>query len=214
MNILSLLVSLVAFGSTMAFAPSKIASSRSTAVAPINMAANEELYIDDERRFLMNLILLGSSALTVGAIGIPYIAFFVPPGAGGGSGGVSAKDALGNDIFAQAYLASKPAGDRSLAQGLKGDATYLIVKDDKSLESYGLNAVCTHLGCVVPWSPANNKFMCPCHGSQYAPDGHVVRGPAPLPLALAHCNTADDGKIQFSPWTEEDFRTGGKGWWN
>jgi cytochrome b6-f complex iron-sulfur subunit len=74
--------------------------------------------------------------------------------------------------------------------------------------------VCTHLGCVVPWSAAQNKFICPCHGSQYAPDGHVVRGPAPLPLALAHVNTDDAGKIIFSPWTEEDFRTGEKGWWN
>ena len=88
----------------------------------------------------MNLILVGSAALTVGAIGIPYIAFFVPPGAGGGGGGVSAKNALGDDLFAQAYLSAKPAGDRSLAQGLKGDATYLIVKDDKTLETYGLNA--------------------------------------------------------------------------
>jgi len=212
MKLLSLFLSLMA-GSAMAFAPSNTAS-RSTAVTTMNMAASEELYIDEERRFLMNLILLGSGALTVGAIGIPYILFFVPPGAGGGSGGVPAKDALGNDIMAQAYLSEKPVGDRSLAQGLKGDATYLIVKDDKTLESYGLNAVCTHLGCVVPWSAANNKFMCPCHGSQYAPDGHVVRGPAPLPLALAHCNTGEDGKILFSPWTEEDFRTGGKGWWN
>ena len=74
--------------------------------------------------------------------------------------------------------------------------------------------VCTHLGCVVPWSAANNKFMCPCHGSQYAPTGAVVRGPAPLPLALAHCDVDESGKILFSPWTEEDFRTGEKGWWN
>ena len=96
--------------------------------------------------------------------------------------------------------------------GLSG--SYLIVKDDKTLESYGLNAVCTHLGCVVPWSPANNKFMCPCHGSQYSPDGAVVRGPAPLPLALAHADVAEDGKILFSPWMEDDFRTGSKGWWN
>ena len=54
---------------------------------------------------------------------VPFIAFFFPPSEGGGAGGVSAKDALGNDIFAQAYLESKTAGDRSLAQGLKGDAT-------------------------------------------------------------------------------------------
>jgi len=215
MKLLSLIVSFMAAGSSLAFAPTSMnTNTRSSAVTSMNMAASEELYIDEERRFLMNLILLGSGALTVGAIGIPYILFFVPPGAGGGAGGVPAKNALGDDIFAQAYLESKGAGDRSLAQGLKGDATYLIIKDDKTLESYGLNAVCTHLGCVVPWSAANNKFMCPCHGSQYAPDGHVVRGPAPLPLALAHCDTAEDGKILFSPWTEEDFRTGGKGWWN
>ncbi|CAJ1936339.1 unnamed protein product [Cylindrotheca closterium] len=211
MKLLSLVSTLLALGCTSAFAPS---NNGARAVVSTNMAAAEELYIDEERRFLMNLILVGSGALTVGAIGVPYIAFFVPPGSGGGSGGIPAKDALGDDLFAQSYLESKPAGDRSLAQGLKGDATYLIVKEDKTLESYGLNAVCTHLGCVVPWSAAQNKFMCPCHGSQYAPTGAVVRGPAPLPLALAHCDTAEDGKIMFSPWTEDDFRTGGKGWWN
>merc|ERR1719266_2485715 len=167
-----------------------------------------------DRRNLMNLILVGSAALTIGGLAVPYIAFFVPPGAGGGSGGVTAKNALGDDIIAAEYLASKPANDRSLAQGLKGDATYLIVKEDKTFESYGLNAVCTHLGCVVPWSAANNKFMCPRHGSQYAPTGAVVRGPAPLPLALAHRTTDESGKIIFTPWTEDDFRTGGKGWWN
>ena len=88
----------------------------------------------------MNLILVGPATLTIGVIGVPYIAFFVPPGSGGGTGGIPAKDALGNDIFAQAYVQSKPANDRSLAQGLKGDATYLIVKEDKSLEKFGLNA--------------------------------------------------------------------------
>jgi len=211
MKVLYALTAFLAAGIASAFAPSPMGA---RVVTPVNMAAEGEFYIDEERRFLMNLILVGSAAVTVGGLAIPYIAFFVPPGAGGGGGGIPAKNALGDDLMAKAYLAEKPAGDRSLAQGLKGDATYLIVKDDKTLESYGLNAVCTHLGCVVPWSAANNKFMCPCHGSQYAPDGHVVRGPAPLPLALAHCDTGDDGKIMFSPWTETDFRTGGKGWWN
>lgn len=137
MKLLSLFTALVAAGTAAAFAPAKIGA---RSVVSTNMAASEELYIDEERRFLMNLILVGSAALTVGAIGVPYIAFFVPPGSGGGAGGIPAKDALGNDIFAQAYLDSKPANDRSLAQGLKGDATYLIVKEDKKLESYGLNA--------------------------------------------------------------------------
>lgn len=120
MKLLSLVTALIAAGSAVAFAPSNTGA---RAVVSTKMAASEEFYIDEERRFLMNLILVGSSALTVGAIGLPYIAFFVPPGSGGGGGGVTAKDALGNDLFAQAYLEEKGANDRSLAQGLKGDAT-------------------------------------------------------------------------------------------
>ncbi|HVB29832.1 MAG TPA: ubiquinol-cytochrome c reductase iron-sulfur subunit [Terriglobia bacterium] len=41
-----------------------------------------------------------------------------------------------------------------------------------------LSAVCPHLGCEVPWNADEGKFMCPCHGSQFAPDGSVIQGPA------------------------------------
>ena len=74
-------------------------------------------------------------------------------------------------------------------------------------------AVCTHLGCIVPWSATSNKFECPCHGSQYDPDGAVVRGPAPLPLALAHVGADNSGKAMLTAWNEDDFRTGQKPWW-
>ena len=86
-------------------------------------AAAEELYIDQDRRNIMNLILVGSAGVTIAGLGVPYVLFFLPPSAGGGGGGVSAKDALGNELFAKEYLESKMAKDRSLAQGLKGDAT-------------------------------------------------------------------------------------------
>jgi cytochrome b6-f complex iron-sulfur subunit len=76
------------------------------------------------------------------------------------------------------------------------------------VKDFAINAVCTHLGCVVPWNKATNKFMCPCHGSQYDENGKVVRGPAPLSLAIEHVNIEDDGKVKLAPWTETDFRTG------
>ena len=41
-----------------------------------------------------------------------------------------------------------------------------------------LSAVCPHLGCEVPWNPDEGKFMCPCHGSQFGPDGSLIQGPA------------------------------------
>ena len=172
------------------------------------------LYIDMKRRTMLNNIVLGSAAATTGAFLVPYLSFFVPPTTAGPGGVALAKTVLGDEIDAKSYLDSKQAGDRSLVQGLIGDPTYLIVKDDhSSLENYGLNAVCTHLGCTVPWVEAAGKFICPCHGSQYDTEGGVVRGPAPLPLALAHCDVNENGKVSFTPWMEEDFRTGEKPWW-
>jgi cytochrome b6-f complex iron-sulfur subunit len=167
---------------------------------------------DMGRRQFMNLLTFG--AVTGTALGAlyPVIKYFIPPSSGAAGGGVTAKDALGNDISVAAFLAAHPVGDRALAQGLKGDPTYIVVESEGTLANYGINAVCTHLGCVVPWNAAENKFMCPCHGSQYNNEGKVVRGPAPLSLALVHANVADD-KIAMTPWTETDFRTGEDPWW-
>ncbi|KAJ4729921.1 Cytochrome b6-f complex iron-sulfur subunit [Melia azedarach] len=167
---------------------------------------------DMGKRQLMNLLLLGALSLPTGFMLVPYAAFFAPPGLGGAGGGTTAKDAIGNDVIAADWLNTHGPGDRTLTQGLKGDPTYLVVEKDRTLASYGINAVCTHLGCVVPWNAAENKFICPCHGSQYNDQGRVVRGPAPLSLALAHANI-EDGKVVFVPWTETDFRTGDAPWW-
>ncbi len=164
------------------------------------------------RRQFMNLLTFGSATgVALGAL-YPVVNYFIPPSSGGAGGGTTAKDAAGNDVVASEYLASHPAGDRSLVQGLKGDPTYLVVQQDKTLASYGLNAVCTHLGCVVPWNASENKFICPCHGSQYNAEGKVVRGPAPLSLALAHADVTDD-KVILSNWEETDFRTNEDPWW-
>ncbi|KAJ7981377.1 Cytochrome b6-f complex iron-sulfur subunit [Quillaja saponaria] len=169
---------------------------------------------DMGKRKLMNLLLLGAISLPSAGMLVPYATFFAPPGSGGASGGTVAKDAIGNDIVASEWLKTHGPGDRTLTQGLKGDPTYLVVEKDNTIATYGINAVCTHLGCVVPWNKAENKFICPCHGSQYNEQGRVVRGPAPLSLALAHADiNIDDGKLVFVPWVETDFRTGDAPWW-
>ncbi len=164
------------------------------------------------RRQFMNALLVGAGGITTLGMLYPFTAYFIPASSGGGGGGTLAKDALGNDVLVDAFLAGHTPGERVLTQGLKGDPTYLVITEDKELSDYGLNAICTHLGCVVPWNAAENKFKCPCHGSQYDSTGKVVRGPAPLSLALAHAQVVDN-KVQFTPWTEQDFRTGEDPWW-
>ncbi|NJL90481.1 MAG: cytochrome b6-f complex iron-sulfur subunit [Coleofasciculaceae cyanobacterium SM2_1_6] len=168
---------------------------------------------DLSRRQFMNLLTFGTiTGTALGAL-YPIVKYFVPPGGGGGGGGVIAKDAAGLNVKASEFIATHTAGDRALAQGLKGDPTYIIVTEDKTIASYGLNAVCTHLGCVVPWNGSENKFICPCHGSQYDNTGKVVRGPAPLSLALANATVTDSDTIALTPWTETDFRTNEAPWW-
>lgn len=189
----------------------------SPAAARTRMAATsaDDMVPDMAKRNTLNLIVAGSvGAVSLGVL-YPFTYFFVPKSSGGGGGGTIAKDALGNNIKKTEYLDTHFANSRELVQGLRGDATYLIVNNDKTdLEYFALNAVCTHLGCVVPWNKAENKFMCPCHGSQYSPTGAVVRGPAPLPLALEHVEFDEGDNVVLKSWKEEDFRTGSAPWWN
>ncbi len=165
------------------------------------------------RRQFMNLLAFGTvTGTALGAL-YPVVRFFIPPSSSSSSGGVTAKDELGNDVSVTKFLENHSGvGARALVQGLKGDPTYIVVESKEAIADYGINAICTHLGCVVPWNGNENKFMCPCHGSQYDSTGKVVRGPAPLSLALVHAKVEED-KINLTSWTETDFRTGDEPWW-
>jgi glycine/D-amino acid oxidase-like deaminating enzyme/nitrite reductase/ring-hydroxylating ferredoxin subunit len=44
------------------------------------------------------------------------------------------------------------------------------------------SASCTHLGCHVKWNSFERCWDCPCHGSQFAPDGAPLSAPAVTPL--------------------------------
>ena len=47
-----------------------------------------------------------------------------------------------------------------------------------------LSRTCTHLGCTVPWVAKENKFICPCHSSEFDIRGDVISPPAPRALDL------------------------------
>jgi menaquinol-cytochrome c reductase iron-sulfur subunit len=57
-----------------------------------------------------------------------------------------------------------------------------------------LSPICPHLGCSVAWRPNQNKFVCPCHGGQFAADGARLSGPPPR--GLDHLDVqVQDGKL-------------------
>jgi glycine/D-amino acid oxidase-like deaminating enzyme/nitrite reductase/ring-hydroxylating ferredoxin subunit len=63
------------------------------------------------------------------------------------------------------------------------DGELVAVSRDAAGGLHAVSGVCTHLGCVVGWNPAEGSWDCPCHGSRFAPDGAVIQGPAVDDLA-------------------------------
>jgi cytochrome b6-f complex iron-sulfur subunit len=45
-----------------------------------------------------------------------------------------------------------------------------------------LSSICTHQGCSVEYNSTTGNVQCPCHGSEFATTGSVVKGPAASPL--------------------------------
>ena len=56
-----------------------------------------------------------------------------------------------------------------------------------------MSSVCTHLGCIVQAS--EKGYLCPCHGSWFDSDGHVMRGAASRDLAFYRVGKASDGRL-------------------
>lgn len=72
-----------------------------------------------------------------------------------------------------------------------------LVKDGTRL--VGLNLVCPHLGCRPRWQSAQNLFVCPCHGSRFAPDGTLRQGPATRGLTRLRIFRQKDGRLRLDP---------------
>lgn len=84
------------------------------------------------------------------------------------------------------------------------EAGVIVFCDRRGL--HALSLTCTHLGCAVHFD--RRGFHCPCHGSRYALDGQVLKGPAPRSLPwfeialLPNGDLAVDRARRVSPGTK------------
>jgi 3-phenylpropionate/trans-cinnamate dioxygenase ferredoxin reductase subunit len=61
---------------------------------------------------------------------------------------------------------------------LEYEGRTMAVYKDEGGKVLALPARCTHMGCTVDWNDADKTWDCPCHGSRYNRNGHVIQGPA------------------------------------
>ena len=59
-----------------------------------------------------------------------------------------------------------------------------------------LTAVCTHEACDIT-GYSNQRFVCPCHGSQFTTSGAVVNGPATTALR-SYATTFSNNEVRFA----------------
>lgn len=57
---------------------------------------------------------------------------------------------------------------------------YLVREADGAYLALSLK--CTHLGCSIHWDEDKDKFICPCHSSEFDRHGDVLKPPAPHAL--------------------------------
>jgi len=69
---------------------------------------------------------------------------------------------------------------------------------------YALIAICTHLGCTPIWHASEERFKCPCHGSNFLLDGTNVAGPAPVPLYRAAIGLELGGDLRVDKSQQEN----------
>ncbi|WP_225887057.1 Rieske 2Fe-2S domain-containing protein [Nodosilinea nodulosa] len=99
--------------------------------------------------------------------------------------GVQALDLAETPIAVDTFLPTLTPDIPTPVKGLpETDLTYLVITAGPAIAPYALQPICTHLGCTVPWNAEQNRFICPCHGSQYDNQGRVLHGPAPRSLPL------------------------------
>ncbi len=62
-----------------------------------------------------------------------------------------------------------------------------------------LSSICTHLKCKIDYSSADDGFKCPCHGSKYDLEGHVIKKPAKKDLTdYSDLVFEEDGQLKLS----------------
>ena len=77
----------------------------------------------------------------------------------------------------------------ALVEAPNGDT--LVVIRTAMASAVAVSAVCTHQGCLVDFDPSRRVLSCPCHGSEFAEDGSVLRGPARRRLAQYTASVTD-----------------------
>ena len=89
---------------------------------------------------------------------------------------ISGRECPEADIFSpRRHFTAKAAKELAVhgAYTVKGLAKHLLPSGNKEVIPN-----CPHMGCRLEWNPDEESYDCPCHGSRFDREGHLLDGPA------------------------------------
>lgn len=89
---------------------------------------------------------------------------------------ISGRDCPEADIFSPSRRVTVQA-----VKGLFVHGAYTVKGLTKHLLPIGNGRIvpnCPHMGCRLEWNPEEESYDCPCHGSRFDKEGHLIDGPA------------------------------------
>lgn len=85
-----------------------------------------------------------------------------------------------------------------------------LTRDEATQDVRCLQVICPHLGCGIEFSAERNAFHCPCHASEFDPDGRRRFGPSPRDMDELPCRITepDDRGVQWVEIQYTEFHPG------
>jgi menaquinol-cytochrome c reductase iron-sulfur subunit len=158
----------------------------------------------------MTAVVHGTGGLAAAAFTLPALAFAVGPIFSHekwtwqpvGSPAEFPKDNFVTRVIEiqQGSLGAAGESNNTLAYIRKRDPAIDTEREDQYNHWIALSSRCMHLGCPVRWTPAAERFICPCHGGVYDIRGMVTGGPPvrPLDRFYTRLNQAT-GQVEVGP---------------
>jgi quinol---cytochrome c reductase iron-sulfur subunit, bacillus type len=142
--------------------------------------SDAELYGHTRRAFHLAVVYVLGAIIGI-AMAIPTALYlFVPPKPRKQSGWIDAGDISELKVGIPVELSFQESRLDGWRLTTEKKTAWVVKEPSGGIVAFGPQ--CTHLACAYHWEMELGKFMCPCHGSNFALDGKVLAGPAPRPL--------------------------------
>lgn len=164
-------------------------------IEPMQQVDPSKNIIIDRRSFFGALLCLGTAAMGA-LLAVPILRYVLYPlytkGSGTGWSDVGTVDEFtsSKDPVLKVITFKQQDGWREV---VTSQSVYVSRSRDNKL--IVLSAICPHLGCSVGWHPKQDKFICPCHGGEFKPNGLHILGPPPRAMDRLPTQMKD-GKLQ------------------